>query len=236
LKKKKLYLTLLLIILIAGFYTGASKKANSATGSDLHTIMMPDTAHFSLRKGDILVRPNWGGLPGTWPVHNGRRYGHVAMVTSDASGNTIEEALSKATVIEALFFDQHTRKFQFARKDQIREGYAIISFGRRFKGIRYRLRMDITDDQSEKMIRFLRNQLDGGYNILSAKKKFKTDAERQLALVNMKISTWHCATLIWEAFYLVTGTDLDANGGLIIYPADMIASKYFDSADGRVCF
>lgn len=235
-KKKKLYLDLFLIILIAGSYIGASKKANLAKESDLHTILIPDTAHFSLRKGDILVRPNWGGLPGTSPVHNGRRYGHVAMVTNDATGNTIEEVLAKASVIEALFFDQQTRKFQFAKKDQIREGNAIISFGRRFKGIRYRLRMNLTEDQSEKMIRFLRNQMDGGYNILSVKKKFETDSERQFALVNMKNSNWHCATLIWETFYLGTYTDLDANGGLIIYPADIIASKYFDSAEGRICF
>jgi hypothetical protein len=86
------------------------------------------------------------------------------------------------------------------------------------------------------MISFLRNQLDGGYNILSAKKKFETVSERNLALVNTKNLSWHCATLIWETFYLVTGTDLDQNGGVIIYPADIIASKYFDSADGRVCF
>ena len=234
--KKILCLALLITTMIACFYFITLKKGAAYSESDLYPKIIPDTAQFTLRKGDILVRPNWRGMPGSLSIRNGRKYGHVAIVTEDATGKTIQEALSKAYIIEALFFDQGTRKFQFYKKDQIRERKAIISFGNRFKGIRYRLRMNLTDEQTEKMIRFLRNQLDGGYSIISGKKKFELASEREYALKNIKNSDWHCATIIWEAFYLATDIDIDANGGMFIYPADIIASKYFDLPDGRICF
>jgi hypothetical protein len=234
--KRKIYVILFFIVLIGYLCFSKLNTANSTGVSDIHTDMIPDTTRFTLRKGDILVRPNWGWMPGSCYVRNGRKYGHVAMVTEDATGNTIEEALSKASVIEALFFDQGTRKFQFNKNDQIRERKAIVSFGRRFKGIRYRLRMDLTYDQTDKMIQFLRNQLDCGYNILSIKKQFESASGRESALKSMKNSTWHCATIIWEAYYLTAYIDIDANGGIFIYPADIIASKYFDLPGGRICF
>jgi hypothetical protein len=234
--KRNICLVLLFTAFIGCSYFSTLKKANSSSESDFYTNIAPDTAIFILRKGDILVRPNWGGLPGSCSIRNGRKYGHVALVTADATGKTIEEALSKAYVIEALFFDQGTRKFQFNKKDQIREREAVISFGERFKGIRYRLRIDLTDDQTEKMIQFLRDQLDCGYNILSLKKQFDSASEREAALKNLKNSDWHCATMIWEAYYLTADIDIDGNGGIIIYPADIIASKYFDLPGGRICF
>jgi hypothetical protein len=234
--KKKHYLALLFTAIIGCFFLSVSKKVTSSGESGLSDIMISDTARFTLRKGDILARPNWGWLPGSCSIPNGRKYGHVAMVTEGASGKTIGEALSKASVIEALFFDQGTRTFQFNRKDQIREGNAIVSFGKRFNGIRYRLRMNLTDTQTEEMIQFLRNQLDRGYNILSSKKHFKLPSEKEAALSNMKNRDWHCATLIWEAFYLAANVNIDSNRGVFIYPADIIASKHFDLPDGRICF
>jgi hypothetical protein len=234
--KRKICFVLFFIVLIGYLCFSKLYKANSFGNSDIHTEAISDTARFILRKGDILVRPNWGWMPGSCYIRNGRKYGHVAIVTGDATGKTIEEALSKASVIEALFFDQGTRKFQFNKKDQIRERKAIISFGERFRGIRYRLRMDLTYDQTEKMVRFLRNQLDCGYSILSIKKQFESASARESALKSMTNSDWHCATIIWEAYYLTANIDIDANGGIFIYPADIIASKYFDLPGGRICF
>jgi hypothetical protein len=233
---KKIFLVLLLTVLIITMYELIRRPDGAPDKSDLPTVFLTDTASFELRKGDILVRPNNKNLPGTCSIKNGRRYGHVALVTKGASGSSVEEALSKATVIEALFFDQLTRKFQFARKDQIREASAITSFGNRFKGIRYRLRMSLTDDQIEDMIQFLKNQLDGGYNLFSYKREFETEILRKSELLNTVNLNWHCATLIWEAFYLSAGIDIDANRGTFIYPADIIACRYFDLPGGRTCF
>jgi hypothetical protein len=234
--KKLLSAAILIILIISGISFSASKKLSSTDKLPEDTVYLNDTSSFTLRKGDILVRPNWEWLPGSCQVINGRRYGHVAMVTEDATGKTIDEALAKASVIEALFFDQNTRKFQLHKKDQIRERNARISFGPRFKGIRYRLRLDLTDEQREKMVGFLRSQLDGGYNIFSGKIKYSTESEKNMGLAALKNHNWHCATLIWEACYLVTGTDIDGNGGLFIYPSDIIISKCFTSPYGRVLF
>ena len=52
----------------------------------------------------------------------------------------------------------------------------------------------------------------------------------------MKNLDWHCATLVWQAYYLATGLDIDANDGLFIYPSDIIASPVFDNPDGIVRF
>ncbi len=132
-------------------------------------------------------------------------------------------------MVEALFFDQATRELQWNKKNQIREGKAIVSFGDRFKNIRFRLRANITVEQADEMIRFVRNQLDGGYNILSLKKKDRNTSE----MVN---EDWHCATLVWQAYYFTSGTDIDTNGGIFIYPSDIIVNPVFNIPEGRVRF
>jgi len=234
--KKKRYFVLFFIGLIICSYFYISHRYNSFVRPTVQSETMKDTALFTLKKGDLLVRPNWSWLPGSYPIENGRKFGHVAFVTEGATGKTIDEALAKASVVEALFFDQATREFQFSKKDQIREGKAAVSFGPRFKGIRFRLRMNLTDEQADTMIRFVRNQLDGGYNIFALKKQFESVAERKLALQNRKQLNWHCGTLVWEAYYIVPGVDIDANKGLLVYPSDIIASKTFDLPGGRIRF
>jgi hypothetical protein len=61
--KKKLCVTLFFAVVIVFIYFSTSKKASSSDESGFYTEMIPDTARLTLRKGDILVRPNWGGLP-----------------------------------------------------------------------------------------------------------------------------------------------------------------------------
>lgn len=232
----KLFLLVLITCLLGWYFLFHSNKTKYEQANEVVAEMILDSVPFSLKKGDILVRPNWDGMPGTYTIKGGRKYGHVAIVTEEASGNTVEETLAKASVVEALFFDQATRKFQFRKENQIRETSALISFGKRFKGIRYRLRTNLSDEQTREMIHFLRNQLDGGYNILSLKKHLEVDVKKDSLVQTLKSDSWHCATLAWEAFYLVSGIDIDENKGLLIYPSDIIASKYFDLPDGRVRF
>jgi len=182
------------------------------------------------------VRPNWGWLPGSSSSFEGRKFGHVAIVAEGASGNSVDEALKKAQVIEALFYDQATQKFQFIKKDQIRETAASVSFGEKFKGIRYRLRLELTNRQADSLIFFLHNQLNGGYNIFSSKKSATQINERKKYFQMLKDENWHCTTLAWEAFRLTAGVDIDANRGLIVYPADIVAAPLFDLPGGRVRF
>lgn len=234
--RRKLYRALFVTGLIASLYCYTSNRVNSVHSLDSHVENLPDTASFILRKGDILVRPNLGWLPGSCSVENGRKFGHVAIVTEGAAGKTIEEALAKALVIEAVVYDQETQSFIFKKIDQVRETKAIISFGPRFKGIRYRLRMNLTDDQTNDMLLFLKNQMDGEYKLFSVKKYVDSAAEKDLTLKNLKDSGWHCANIAWEAFYLASGLDIDANKGFAVYPADIITSPCFDLPGGRIRF
>jgi len=235
-RMKKLALSIIILGLSGWVYLQSTNGKPSESDRNISAETVADTTMFLLKKGDILVRPNWSWLPGSYPIANGRKYGHVAIVTQEASGKTIDEALEKAKVIEALFFDQATRSFQFQKKDQIRETKASISFGRKFTGIRYLLHASITPNQIATMINFLRNQLDGGYDILSLKHRAEASTSNEATLSAIKNQNWHCATLVWEAYFLSTGIDLDANQGLLIYPSDIIACKQFDLPGGRIRF
>jgi len=191
---------------------------------------------FSLKKGDILVRPNWSWLPGSCLIPDGRNFGHVAIVIEGAEGKTIEETLTKAMVIEAVVFDQNTRMVIFNKKEQVREVKARVSFGPRFEGIRYRMRLNLTVYQVESVVQFVKNQLDGGYSILPQKKYFNTTSAMKAAMNNIRNDNWYCAALVWESYYLGAAVDIDSNKGLVIYPSDIIASKLFDLPDGRIRF
>lgn len=223
---------LLILILVTGaimFYSLKTNNNSPTENTEFNIETLSENSFFELKKGDLLVRPNSDNLPGSVEIPYGRMYGHVALVTEGASGRTITETLEKTKVVEALFFDQATRQLQWSRKNQIREEKAIVSFGKRFTGIRFRLRANITVEQADEMVRFVRNQLDGGYNILSLKKKDQNASD----MIN---ADWHCATLVWQAYYLFSGTDIDANGGIFIYPSDIIVNPVFDITEGRIRF
>jgi hypothetical protein len=189
---------------------------------------------FELRKGDILIRPNNGWLPGTIAIPEGRKYGHVGIVVEGATGSSVEETLQKALIIEALFFDQKTKRFLINADEQIREEPAWTSFGHKFKGIRYRLRVPLSSTQTDSLCSLLKSQLDASYNIISLKKKSSAFTGKKNTGINR--DSWHCATLTWSVFYAVTNLDIDGNGGILIYPGDIIGSKLFDEEGCRVCF
>jgi hypothetical protein len=234
--KKKLFLLVFFTCLSGWFYISSTGSINPLNHSDFQAEPISDTVPLLLKRGDILVRPNWSWLPGSYPINEGRVFGHVAIVTEDVAGKSIDDALAKASVIEAVVFDQKTRKFIFNRTDRVRETKASISFGPRFKGIRYRLRINLTDQQTNDMLAFLRNQLQGDYAIFSAKRFVGSNSEKAIALHGLKGSGWHCASIAWQAFYLACGVDIDENKGFVVYPADIIASKYFNSKGGRIRF
>jgi len=192
---------------------------------------------FSLKTGDMLARPNWNWLPGSAVVREGSYSGHVSIVIKGAEGKSITEALRKAIVIEGVIFDQSTRKFIFGSKDIIRRTSAIISFGERFRGRRYILRMDLDERQQKFLIRFLSAQLDDDhYTIFSFKEKTSFPPGSAEAYRSADRDQWNCASLAWFAYHYVTGKDIDANKGILIYPNDIIRSHYFDLPGRRIRF
>lgn len=180
---------------------------------------------FTLEAGDILVRPNLNWLPGSSKVTSGRNFGHVAIVVKGAEENTLEETLKKARVIEAVIFDQETRTFIFDTQKQIRIAPALVSFGKRFEGIRYRLRMNLNDQQKQDIIGFLSQKVStGSYSLFSNKVTLE------------KKEIWNCATLTWYAIIINSAIDIDCNKGSLVYPNDFIRSTYFNSRAGRIRF
>jgi hypothetical protein len=232
-KKVLLFLLLTLITILFLFYERSDKKRFAENWTSGQHLVSVDSS-FEFLKGDILIRPNKRWLPGSIPIPGGRRYGHVAVVVEGAVGRNAEEALKKTRVVEALFYDQKTKRFLLNSSDQIREESAWVSFGDKFKGIRYRLRVPLTMEQSEKMCNFLRFQLDSRYNILSLKHSRAKNDVSEITSANRK--TWQCATLTWKTFQIVTGFDIDGNGGLLIFPSDIIGSSVFDQDSSRICF
>lgn len=188
----------------------------------------------SLKKGDIIAKPNFNYLPGTSYVEDGFNFGHAVMVTQDYTHANIDSLLANVMVIESSSLD-------LPQGFQIREvqGYAIdnlnrrtnTSFGPEYQGSRYRLRMNLSEAQIDSIIAFMREQkLD--FSNWNAMKRFPDSFQDTLPEGRKNWadnSHWYCSLLIWQAVYYVTGTDIDPNGGYFIYPNDLIKSPVFNN-------
>lgn len=207
------------------------------TTNDKDPGVLPAVKRFSLQTGDILCRPNLSWLPGSSDVPCGRNFGHVVIVVKGAEDSTIEATLNKAVVCEAVVFDQTTRSLIRNPDDQVRETTAGVSFGKRFEGIRYRLRMNLPERQKVMLVSYLYKQLDQSHYDL-----FGPKAESGSYLIPGKMHgepeqvNWNCATFAWNSFAFSTGIDLDANGGRWVYPNDIIRCRQFDQPEGRIRF
>jgi hypothetical protein len=191
---------------------------------------------YSFRKGDLLVRPNLNLLPGSSSVDSGTNFGHVVIVLKGAEGNDLDETLHRTLVVEAVLYDQKTRSFIFNAKNQVRVAPAEISFGKRFEGIRYRLRTNLDENQIRIMSEFLLRQIgQGSYDIFATKNNIEVLSLNN-ALSNDEPKKWNCATFAWYAFKKSSGIDIDSNHGYLIYPNDIILSSSFDFPDGRLRF
>jgi hypothetical protein len=233
-QKKSLLFLLLLVILIVVLFCEQLNKKKFAENWSVRQHLVASDSSFEFLKGDILIRPNMKWLPGSMAIPGGRRYGHVAVVVEGATGNSAEEALKKARVVEALFYDQKTKRFLLNPDDQIREESAWISFGNKYKGIRFRLRFSLSKQQSDSICTFLHSQLDARYNILSLKHSLFLDESS--GLKDASRNSWQCATLTWKSYLITTGLDIDGNRGILIFPSDIIGSPVFDQDSSRICF
>jgi hypothetical protein len=195
-----------------------------------------------LKKGDILVKPNLNVLPGTAYVEGGWGYGHAAIVTEGFTHSNPDSLLANSWI-----FESHAR--DVAQYHQLREiqGYVLHdqaafrndTFGPRYKGNRYRLRLNIPESQIDSIISFMRSQK-GAMSSWNSMKRFPGMREIENMVTkgtkgNWADNThWYCSLLVWQAILYVTGIDLDPNGGYFVYPSDLISSPYFDNSDDFV--
>ena len=223
--------TAFLLILIIAVYVIVNKRMGSSAA-----VFDEKNGEFTLQPGDILARPNLNWLPGSSKVPSGRKFGHASIIIRGASGKSPEEALQKAFVVEAVLFDQATRKFVFDEEKQVRLTPALISFDKRFSGIRYRLRMRLDPQQQQMLLLFLEAQTGKcRYKVFSnmpncPEEKVQTDSRPA------EDCGWNCATLVWYSLCHAAGINVDDNQGTFVYPNDIINSPLFNSSEGRLRF
>lgn len=182
------------------------------------------------KRGDILVRPNSNWLPGTSYVPDGSGFGHAVIVLKGSSGYDPEKVLAETEIMES-----HSRdvppEFQIRTIKGFKEdadiNYANISFGNQYKGIRYRLRAELPEEQIEKVIEYIINQ-DPDKSSWRAKKNTSNVPEQK--------HYWYCSLLIYQAFKDVLDIDLDTNDGFTVFPNDLIVNPMFDHETGRMIF
>jgi hypothetical protein len=180
---------------------------------------------------DILVKPNMNWFPGTSMVYGGKGFGHAVLVITGGQDTNTMKLLEKVRIFESQARNvPETYEVRltpgFLAGDDFR--FANINFGRQNETFRYRLRFDLTPSQRDSIIQFVLDQ-DQGVSSWRSLKRFRSTIPGMKSDYVEDKKTWYCSLLIWEAFYKVLGVDLDANGGSMVYPNDLIASPYFDN-------
>lgn len=179
---------------------------------------------------DILVKPNTNLLPGSSWVMGGRGFGHALLVIEGAQDSNTMSLLRKVKI-----FESQARivpeAYELRTAPGFREGddyrFANTTFGLQNKGYRFLLRLNLTQAQKDSVIRFVLAQDDGVSSWRAQKISTAGGGARQVQ--DRKV--WYCSLLVWQAFYNVLGIDLDPNGGIMVYPNDLICSPYFDKGN-----
>lgn len=195
-----------------------------------------------LLPGDIIVRPNTNLLPGTANVPNGFLFGHAAIVVRGFRSHNIDTLLANIIIIESMARDVQpgfqVREIQ-ALVHHERDAFNNINFSSNYAGNRYRLRLNWTEDELERLIAFLREQK-GDLSTWNAAKRFpETEFTDSLVKGGFRKSWadnshWYCSLLVWQAVYFIKGIDIDPNGGYMVYPNDLIASPVFDNKPDHI--
>lgn len=189
-----------------------------------------DSSYIEFRRGDILVKANNSWLPGSCYVPGGTGFGHAVIVLKGSEGYDPEKVLAEAEIMESHARDVPS-EFQIRKIKGYSESsdnrFSNVNFGNLNEGIRYRLRPDITESQIEKVIEYI-VAADSGESSWRALKKSAGSRDNYYY--------WYCSLLIYQAFKDVLDIDLDTNGGLVVFPNDIIVSPEFDYESGRLVF
>jgi hypothetical protein len=183
-----------------------------------------------LLRGDILVRPNLNLLPGTSSVSDGRNFGHAALVIKGFKHSNPDSLLAGAVIVESIAKD-------VSKEFQVREIHALahhkldafnnVNFDASKTGNRYRLRLQLTEEQIDAIVAFAMQQK-GDFSSWNASKRLPPSSRvNEISTEWADNSHWYCSLLVWQSVLAVTGTDLDPNKGYMVYPNDLIHSPYF---------
>ena len=220
----------LILFCACSFETEEKRIAETKTITDPEFLALNDTLVklTDLEPCDILVKPNNNLLPGTSWVNGGRGFGHAVMVIEGGKDTNTINLLRKVKIFESQA-RRVPESYELRLAPGFQEGddyrFANTTFGLQNQGFRYRLRLNLTRSQQDSIILFVLAQDNDVSNWRSLKQV--NEHLNSEAIQDKKI--WYCSLLIWEAYFKVLGIDLDPNGGIMVYPNDLVSSRYFDN-------
>lgn len=183
-----------------------------------------------LRRGDILVKPNLNIFPGTSFLGGGTSFGHAALVVRGYSHPDPDSLLAHAITVESIAKD-------VPQEYQVREIAALThhkfdafnntNFDKTNTGRRYRLRLNLTEQQIDSIVEFALRQK-GDFSSWNAMKSLP-DAHGKNTNDWADNNCWYCSLLVWQSVLKVTGLNLDPNGGYTVFPNDLINSPLFNN-------
>ncbi len=165
--------------------------------------------------GDILFRSNSYFLVenGKWQ-HSGFP-GHVAIIISEGHFSGNDPELGKIVIAEAAKFNRRKKRLQ----NDVSVNLASDNFGVSGRGKRILLKMHLSKEEKQLLLRFLDHQIKKPYSLLADK---------------YSQSEFNCATLVWQSIFESTGKNLDWDEGYFVFPTDITKSSYFSETNWTV--
>lgn len=184
--------------------------------SFVHKEMVPKV---SLKKKNITWNAKGNIIYGKWNAGKSSKYGHVAGISYQPAicGDIITE-MKNTKVIEASPSDEaslYTRLFG-GDPNSVFERYMTSNGNDAWCSSLLYDKCSVyypgmTNTQRDKIVSYMKKQIGKSYQALSSKNN--TDS-------------WYCSKLVWKAYKVVLNIDIDDNGGLIVYPEDILNSSY----------
>ena len=166
--------------------------------------------------GDIIFRTNSYLLSGGKYYYKSGMPGHLAIAISEGEFTDTDEKLGDIDVAESALINRNKVKFQ----SEVAINKAFENFSK-IRGKRFLLKMHLNSEQKKRLIELTSKQIGRPYRILAPKNSQ---------------STFNCATFARWTILEVTGFDLDADGGNIVFPNDILKSSRFDNPGDRIRF
>lgn len=163
--------------------------------------------------GDIIFRTNSYILSGSKYYYKAGMPGHLAIAVSAGTWSANDESLRNIDVVESAMYNRTQKKFQA----NVSFNKANENFGN-LRGRRFLLKMHLTPEQKEKLLKLVTTQIGKPYSIWASK------ANQQ---------KFNCATFAQWAILEASGFDLDSDGGMVL-PNDILRNPRFDKPGDRI--
>jgi len=166
--------------------------------------------------GDLIFRTNSYILSSGKYYHKSGFPGHLVIAVSEATFSSSDESLGNIDVVESALLNRNKGKFQA----KVAFNKAYENFGN-IKGRRFLLKMHLNGEQKHRLLELASMQIGRPYSIFALKNN---------------PTKFNCATFARWAILQVDGFDLDADGGFIVFPNDILNNSRFNKPGDRLRF